>query len=228
MSAIKQRKVLIGTPSYDGRLDVFYVNSLLMTKALCPMTIDIRHTFLSFDALIQRARNDIIAQAIHDGFDDLIFIDSDMEWDPRWIFSLLNRSEQVVGGTARKKTDSEERYAFKAAPDLYPQSNGLLKVSALGTGFVRIGRKALKAAWDASEEYENEGKKCRMVCNVEVIDGQLYSEDTALFRKLTDAGFPSYLDPKMTCNHIGSKKFCGNAESFIERVRAVPNKAVNQ
>ena len=53
-------------------------------------------------------------------------------------------------------------------------------------------------------------------------------EDTALFRKLTAAGFPSYLDPKMTCNHIGNKKFCGNAESFIERVRAVPNKAVNQ
>jgi hypothetical protein len=215
----KVRKVLIATPAYDGRLDVWYTNSLVNTVRVAQASgVFVHPIFMSYDALIQRARNDLFGIAVEGEYDDMIFIDSDMEWDPMWIMELLSREEDVVGGTARKKTDDAEIYVAKIK-DLTVHDNGLIKCEGIGTGFVKLSRKAFMALWDASPEYRNEGKVRRMICDVQVVDGQLYSEDTVLFKKLNELGFDCWLDPKMTCTHIGTKKFAGNAEAFLQRFR---------
>ena len=74
------RKVMIGSPSYDGRIDVWYANSLVNTVKLSfEKDVEITPMWVSFDALIQRARNDTIQLAIEMDVDDLIFIDTDIE-----------------------------------------------------------------------------------------------------------------------------------------------------
>lgn len=218
--AKRPKKILIATPSYDGRLDVWYVNSLVNTVRLAQEKgITLVPVFMSYDALIQRARNDLFRIAVDSGVDDMIFIDSDMEWNPEWIMEMVSRSEDILGGTARKKTDDAEIYVAKTR-DLTTHANGLIKCEGLGTGFVKLSRKAFMALWETSPEYQNEGKVCRMICDVQIIDGQLYSEDTILFKKLNDLGFDCWLDPKMTCAHIGTKKFCGDMVGFITRLGA--------
>ena len=210
-------KVLIATPAHDGKLDVWYTTSLVNTVRVAQASnVFIHPVFLSYDALVQRARNDLIALAIEGEYDALIFIDSDMEWNPLWVMELLARPEDVVGGTARKKTDDAEIYVLKTS-DLTVHPNGLIKCEGLGTGFVKLSRKALRALWDNSPEYHNEGKVRRMICNVEIVDGQLYSEDVSMFRKLNALGFDCWLDPRMTCAHIGIKKFVGNLQSYLSR-----------
>ena len=160
------RKVLIATPAHDGRLDVWYTTSLVNTIRVAQANdIFVHPVFMSYDALVQRARNDLIRLAVEGEYDDLIFIDSDMEWNPMWIMSLLERQEDVVGGTTRKKTDDAEVYVVKAS-DLTVHDSGLIKAEALGTGFVRLSRKAFLALWDSSPAYQNEGRECRMVCDV--------------------------------------------------------------
>ncbi len=215
----KVRKVLIATPAYDGRLDVWYTNSLVNTIRVAQANnIFVHPVFMSYDALIQRARNDLFGLAVEGEYDDMIFIDSDMEWNPMWVMELLAREEDVVGGTCRKKTDDAEIYVAKTQ-DLTYHKNGLIKCEGLGTGFVKLSRKAFMAVWEASPEYQNEGKTRRMVCDVQVVNGQLYSEDTVLFKKLRDAGFDCWLNPSMTCAHIGTKKFCGNMSAFLETLK---------
>ena len=215
---VEPRKVLIATPSYDGKVDVWYANSLVnAVRMSAEHNVFLHPVYMSYDALIQRARNDLIALAVNGGYDDIIFIDADIEFDPQWIFDLLDRDEDVVGGTYRKKTDSAELYAVKTRNT--DAVDGLIKVEGLGTGFVKISAKAIKAVWDISPEYKNEGAMCRMVCSVEVVDGELYSEDTVLFKKLSEVGFDLWLDPKMTCYHIGTKKFVGSFQDYAERLR---------
>lgn len=216
------RKVLIATPAYDGRLDVWYTNSLVNTIRVAQASgVYVHPVFMSYDALIQRARNDLFGLAVAGEYDDMIFIDSDMEWNPMWVMDLLARPEDVVGGTARKKTDDAEIYVAKTK-DLSVHENGLIKCEGLGTGFVKLSRKAVTALWDASPEYQNEGRTCRMVCDVQVVDGQLFSEDTVLFKKLAALGFDCWLDPRMTCAHIGTKKFVGNFAAYLQRLTAKP------
>lgn len=216
------KKVLIATPAYDGRLDVWYVNSLVNTVRLLESNgIEVHPIYLAYDAMIQRARNNLFRLAMQGNFTDMVFIDSDMEWDPAWVMSLLAREEDVVGGTARKKTDEVELYAVKTH-NVVPNERGLIQAEGLGTGFVKLSRTAFEAAWNASPSYINEGEECRMVCDVQVIDGELYSEDTFLFRKLRGLGFIPWLDPTMTCNHIGVKKYVGNIAAFLARLQPAP------
>ena len=80
---VQPRKVLIATPAYDGRLDVWYTNALVNTIRVAQANnIYVHPVFMSYDALIQRARNDLFALAVEGEYDDMIFIDSDMEWHP--------------------------------------------------------------------------------------------------------------------------------------------------
>jgi glycosyltransferase involved in cell wall biosynthesis len=208
----KVRRVMIATPSYDGRLDVFYVNSLLETIRGWPYrNIELVPIFMSYDSLIQRARNDSIYMALKNDFDDMIFIDSDIAWDPKWLYKLLEYPVDVVGGTYRRKTDQDETYVCRIInnPAEVDTRTGLMKVDGLGCGFIRLSRKAMQYLWDASEPYEDRGEK-RMVFEVLVDGNEIISEDIYMCSKLIRGGFPVYLDPRMCCDHLGIKKFSGN------------------
>ena len=210
-------KVLIATPAYDGRLDVWYTTSLVNSVRIAQDNgIFLHPVFMSYDALVQRARNDLFRLALD--YDAVIWIDSDLEWNPMWIMELLGSDKDVIGGTYRKKTDDAERYTVKTK-DL-TATDGLIKVDGMGMGFLKMSKKAVQALWDASQPYQNEGREGRMICDIQIVDGQLVSEDNVVTRKLADLGFDIWLDPRMTCCHIGTKKFYGNFEDFAKRLTA--------
>lgn len=211
-------KVMIGTPAYDGRLESWYVHSLVSATKLCEReNIQLDAIYMSYDALVQRARNDLIALALEEEYDCLIFIDSDMIFDPNWILELINSEKNVIGGTTRKKTDDYEGYSVKTRN--LKKENGLIKVDCLGTGFVKISRRALLDIWNASDEYTESGNNPkRMVCDIQIIDGELWSEDRVMSNKLNDCGYDVWLNPNMTCDHIGTKIFKGNFDKFIARL----------
>jgi len=172
---------------------------------------------MSYDSLVQRARNDLVRLALEEKFDDLIFMDSDQEWNPEWIFKLLEYKEDVIGGTVVKKADTPLFNVKALKSGLKLEKNGLMEVEAIGTGFMKISRRALEKVWDISEEYVNEGKKCRMVFDVQLVDGELVSEDNVFCRKWRKLGEKVYIDPSMTCNHIGAKKYSGNFLAFLKQ-----------
>jgi glycosyltransferase involved in cell wall biosynthesis len=174
---------------------------------------------MAYDSLVQRARNDLVRLAIEGDFDDLIFVDSDVEWDPEWIFKLLDYKEDVVGGIYPKKTDNIA-FPIKAINDkLEIGENGLMEVEGLPTGFMRISKSALKKVWDDSLEYRNEGRIGRMVFDIKVVNGELVSEDIIFCQKWRDLGGKIWLDPSMTCNHIGIKKYTGNFLEFLKNLQ---------
>ena len=216
------RKVLIATPSADGRLDVWYVNSLVQTiKDTEARGYDVHPVFMSYDTLVQRSRNDLVALAVLNDFDDVILIDGDVDWDPSWINTLLRYKVDVVGGTYRKKTDDVEDYVCKSIknPADVDAKTGLMKVDGLGCGFIRISANALKYLWDNSEPYMNgSGKPARMVFDVKIIDGEFMSEDMMMCRKLKEGGFDIHLDPRMCCGQSGHKRFVGDFVDWYSRV----------
>jgi len=211
-------KVLIGTPAHDGRVDVWFANSLVNTiKLSMQKGIEVIPVYMAYDSLVQRARNDLVKLAIEEKFDYLIFIDSDQEWNPEWIFKLIAYKEDVIGATVVKKSDNIA-FNVKALKDgLKQQQNGLIEVECVGTGFLKISKKALQKVWDISPEYKNEGKTCRMVFDVQLVDGELVSEDNVFCQKWRKLGNKVFIDPNMTCNHIGVKKYTGNFLEFIKK-----------
>ena len=213
------RKVLIATPAHDGRLDVWYTTSLVNSVRIAQeQGIFLHPVFMSYDALVQRARNDLLRLAVEGGYDDIVWIDADLEWNPMWVMALLESEKDVIGGTYRKKTDDAELYTVKTKS--LEADDGLVKVDGLGTGFIRLSKKAFTALWESGTPYTNEGKEGRWVFDVKIVDGQLVSEDNVMCAKLQELGFDVWLDPHMTCCHIGTKKFYGNFEDFAQRLTA--------
>jgi glycosyltransferase involved in cell wall biosynthesis len=210
------RKVLIATPSYDGTLNVWYVNSLIQTIKMASSIpeLDIRPIWMSYDALVQRSRNDLLAIAYKDGFDDIIWIDADIEWNPDWIFQLLKYDLDIVGGTYRKKTDEKELYTFNALSLAKIESNPV-EIESIGTGFLRWSRKVIKELYESNEVYMSDGKTAAMAFDIKVEDGVLVGEDINVCNKLKKLGYKIYLDASMTCCHIGDKKYYGDASRLF-------------
>jgi len=213
------RRVLIGTPSYDGRIDVWFANSLLGTVRMSyEKKIFVHAIYTSYDSLIQRARNSLVKLALDGGYDDLFFIDSDVEWEPEWFFRLLERPEPVVGAALIKKSGTEG-YTIKLIDKQlkYSEDKKLIQVDGVGTGFLKISRFALQKLWDMSDAYTSEGQEHRMICDIKVENGDLISEDYILCNKWKSLGYKTWVDPTITINHIGTKKFKGDFGAFIKK-----------
>lgn len=213
------RRVIIGTPTYSGNVSMRFCCALVKTCRMAAergVNIDIVYT--AGDALIQKSRNYLIAFAILHNVDDLIFIDDDIEWDPEWIFKLLNFPFDVVSGVYRKKID-EEMYAINIkVPFITDSRTGLIQAEGLPTGFLKLSYKACKALWDSSEPYKNGLLPSeRMIFDLQIIDGSLYSEDYIMSKKLLNLGFDLWCCPYMCCVHIGQKPFVGHFIKYLER-----------
>lgn len=178
---------------------------------------------MSFDSIVQNARNDLVGLALAAGFDDLFFIDADQEWEPEWILKLLSYPVDVVGAAVRKKTDAAELYNVRSSTFNIPvdMKTGLLMVDALGCGLIRYSRRAMQALWDSSEPYRGPGgKDSRWIFDVRPVDGELMGEDTAACTKLRALGIQTYLDQNMTAGHIGMKKYVGDFAAWLKRAQA--------
>jgi hypothetical protein len=225
----KKKKVFIGTPSYDGKLEAYYVNSLIETiKLSYEKNVDIITGWVSYDALVQRARNDTVAIALEIDCDVLFFIDQDIEWDPNWFYKLLDCEEDVIGGTYPKKTDTSLNYPiYNPDQNWSIQDNNLIEVHGLGTGFLKLSKKALQCLWDNSPEYIEPEKGMipkRLIFNIGVSSEKyLVSEDIWACNILRQHGFKIWLDPSVSCAHIGPKKYVFNFKEYLEFLKNNPN-----
>lgn len=219
------RRVMIGTPALDGRVEVLYANSLIETiRACAAANIMIEQMFMMHDAMLVRSRNDIFKQAMLREVDDLVFIDSDMEWHPAQFIRLLSHPVDLVAGTARKKTDASEIYAINIKRPLEKievDKNGLIEVDGVGCAFTRLTKTCMKKLWKKAKPYndDNRGGKNRMVFQYGIVNGELTGEDIMMSALWKSCGGKVYLDPEITCGHIGPKNYVGDFSSYLKRLK---------
>ena len=92
--------LVILTPCYGGQCYVNYVSSLLNTMTLfTKLGLKLRVEFCKNDSLVSRARNNLIAKAMHDkDTTHMLFIDADITWNPVDIIKLVLADKNIVGG----------------------------------------------------------------------------------------------------------------------------------
>jgi hypothetical protein len=92
--------LVILTPCYGSQCYVNYVSSLLNTMTLfSKLGLKLRVEFCKNDSLVSRARNNLIAKAMHDKeTTHMLFIDADITWNPVDIIKLVLADKNIVGG----------------------------------------------------------------------------------------------------------------------------------
>ena len=93
-------KLYILTPCYGGMCHLNYLCSLMKTIDIFKLyNFPIQIEFCRNDSLISRARNNLIAKAMTDPeMTHVLFIDSDITWNPTDIFKLILSDKNLIGG----------------------------------------------------------------------------------------------------------------------------------
>lgn len=112
---LKKKKLFVATPMYGGNCTGIYTRSIADLSALCThYGIQVRFYFLFNESLITRARNYCVDEFVRSDDTHLMFIDSDIGFDPNDVIALLAMQDEespydVIAGPYPKKTISWEK-----------------------------------------------------------------------------------------------------------------------
>ena len=121
MEQLRKRKLFVATPMYGGQCNGMFTRSLCDLTSLCTRYgIDMRSYFLFNESLITRARNYCVDEFIRSGADHLLFIDSDIGFNPQDVIAMMALQTEdspydVIAGPYPKKCITWEK--IKAAVD---------------------------------------------------------------------------------------------------------------
>lgn len=216
------RKIMVGVPAYDGRVDVEFAHSLTQSIKLCARHgIELCDVYWPGEALVQHARNMLVKMALECQAEAMLCIDADQSWEPQAALALINHKYDVVGCPVVKRSESESYNVRNSSPFFAIDSATSLWIAeGIGTGFLKLSRTAMQALWDNSEPYTKAGQDTRMLFDVGIVEGHLVGEDYAACVKLRALDFRILLDPNFTIQHKGSKNFKGDFRAWVERLKA--------
>ena len=97
--------------------------------------------FLRGGSQVDLVRSAMASQALHDGFEELMWIDSDIRFDPNDVDRLREHGVPIVAGLYPKKDRNEFACQFKGpGPVVFGDGGGLLEMKYVGMGFTLIRR----------------------------------------------------------------------------------------
>lgn len=165
-------------------------------------------------AAIDQARSQMASDALADGFDDLLWIDADIGFDPDDVERLRATEPAVVGGIYPKKnTRALACHLLDGTTDLhFGRSGGLLEIRYAPTGFLLTRR----AVYDRLAEQlplcnRRFGMPMRPYFLPMVVpddEGHWYlGEDFAFCERARRAGFPIMADTRIRLWHVGPYRY---------------------
>jgi len=182
VEVLRQRKLFLATPMYGGQCAGMFARSVADLAALCTQYgVQLQLYFLFNESLITRARNYCCDEFMRSGATHLMFIDSDIGFNPQDVIALLAIQDEaspydVIGGPYPKKCISWEKIKMavdKGVADedpnrlekfvgdyvFNPKSGQTqipigqpVEVSEIGTGFMMIRRRTFEKYQEAFPE----------------------------------------------------------------------------
>jgi hypothetical protein len=163
LEELRKRKLFVATPMYGGQCAGPFTKSCLDLTTVCmKYGVQVQFFFLFNESLITRARNYLVDEFLRSDATHLMFIDSDIDFNPMDVVALLALDKDIVGGPYPKKTIAWEKvldaakfgladnnplllenysgdYVFNVAPGTKEiRMDAPVKVLEIGTGFMMV------------------------------------------------------------------------------------------
>lgn len=210
------KRVLIATPCLYGKVDAYYVHSLCESIKLgLKHDLAINAIFLANESILPMARNELINLAYQQEYDSMVFIDDDEYWDHKALINILQSPKDVVCLPVVNKGDKKIEYNVFLDDKVERDTDGYIKVKRVGTGFMKLSRKAIVDLWESNPEIEFRGKKLKLICDYGMQNSSFVGEDILLCRKLREMGYNIWVNPVHTVAHMGPKMYKGDFNSVL-------------
>ena len=180
---LRKCKLFVATPMYGGQCAGMFARSVADLSALCTHHgIPLQMYFLFNESLITRARNYCVDEFMRSDATHMLFIDSDIGFNPQDVIALLalqqqNEEYDVIGGPYPKKCISWEKIKHAVDKGVADKDPGILEkfvgdyvfnpksgtgaipigepaeVLEIGTGFMMIRRKTFEVFNEKFPQY---------------------------------------------------------------------------
>jgi hypothetical protein len=180
---LRKRKIFLATPMYGGQCAGMFAKSVADLTSLCTSNgIELRSYFLFNESLITRARNYCVDEFMRSDCTHMMFIDSDIGFDPRDVLAMLalqgdDSEYDVLAGPYPKKCISWEKIKLAVDKGIADEDPNVLEkfvgdyvfnpkggggniridipveVSEIGTGFMMTRRSAFEKFEKAFPQY---------------------------------------------------------------------------
>ena len=185
--------------------------------------IDAGHTVMPLynsDLYIDRSRNLCVDMFMKSNCDEMVFIDSDMEFDNDAILKLIKHDKDIVAGAYRYKKDEIEftvRLDFSRNNNCKDEETGLVYVDRAPTGLMRIQRRVFdRMRGHYSMVADERGIYSYFDTGMRFPDeNNWYGEDSYFCKRFIEMGGIIMCDPTINFTHIGTKEYKGSLHDHL-------------
>ena len=187
-----------------------------------------------FESLVSRARNAAVAHFLEDEENThLLFIDSDIIFEPEDVYRLIQAEKDVIAGMypkkyivwdRLKKDPNAERVDFPIGGEIKVTKDDYIESGYLPTGFLMIKRKAILKLIEQHPElkYKNDidgymGGEDNFynLFNAGIRNGIYESEDWGFCSLWKESGGQVLIHPDINLKHVGWHEYSGNLVNYI-------------
>ena len=228
-------KLFVPLICYNHTCNTEYMMSILKLLNTAKETgLNMSFYPIFFESLVSRARNAAVAHFLEDPENThLLFIDSDIIFEPEDIFKLIQANKEVVAGIypkkyivwdRLKKNSEAERVDFPMGGTITMTEDNLIELDYLPTGFLLISRTAIEKIIAAHPElkYRNDidgymgaGDNFYDLFKVGIRNGIYESEDWGFCSLWKGVGGKVLIHPDINVKHLGWHEYSGNLMKFI-------------
>ena len=218
------RKVFVGIPAYDGKLNIktaFALAKLMPVALQHGVSMYLSH--MSGCSIITMARNALVNEFLKTDAEELLFIDADVIVEPDDVMRLLAQSadRDILCGMYPRRASDKNFFLdlYRDANDELVFDGPLLRVNRVGTGFMLIKRHVIEQLIAIHPEWNVENRSgdgyVSAVFDFAIKDGKYVGEDYLFCDRARQAGFKVWVDVEICLPHVGVEEF---TRSFVDDV----------
>lgn len=228
--------VLICTPSIDSKFDSAYLMSLAASiKMLDRLKIKWDVQVIDKCSILPHARNRLVGEFLASEATHMLFIDDDMGWPQNAIPELLAHDKDVIAavGITKDEDPDQRKFCVKLAPKhtKFDEERGIIRVAAVGTGFMLIKRNVVEKLWTAHKHNASppppESPHVGPISRIFEFDYSAddWGEDYTFCRRWQALGGEVWVDPGIRLLHCGNYAYTGTYLDWLKERSAQGNAA---
>ena len=232
------KSLFIALPAYDFKVSLKLAVSLAkFSRASAEHGIDIQIGSICGCSVVSRARNLLAKDMLESKCDYLLFIDSDINFEPDDIFRLMawgtDPKKGIVAAVPRTRNESKVYIAtldYDENGDLTMNGMGLVRAKRVATAFMLVRREVFETLEKEHPEWAYYDAKTDRTLSC-MFDFQLaeegyIGEDFLFCDRVREHGFEVWIDPTITLGHMGVQEYVGNYGNDVLYPMVVPNQKV--
>ena len=232
------KSLFIALPAYDFKVSLKLAVSLAkFSRASAEHGIDIQIGSICGCSVVSRARNLLAKDMLESKCDFLLFIDSDINFEPDDIFRLMawgtDPKKGIVAAVPRTRNESKVYIAtldYDTNGDLTMNGMGLVRAKRVATAFMLVRREVFETLEKKHPEWAYYDSKTdrTLSCmfDFQLADEGYIGEDFLFCDRVRSHGFEVWIDPSITLGHMGVQEYVGNYGNDILYPMVVPNQKV--